>query len=40
MIHFPEIKMVYEGYLFEELGFKIEKFEVSTGSGLMAIILN
>ena len=24
-------------YLFEELGFKIEKFEVSTGSGLMAI---
>ena len=24
-------------YLFEELNFKIEKFEVSTGSGLMAI---
>lgn len=24
-------------YLFEELGFQIEKFEVSTGSGLMAV---
>ncbi|MDO4330737.1 MAG: amidohydrolase family protein [Lachnospiraceae bacterium] len=24
-------------YLFEELGFRIEKFEVSTGSGLMAV---
>ena len=29
--------MVVPGSLFEELGFMIEKFEVSTGSGLMAI---